>query len=95
MKFLSAALFVLLLSSSGAALAAGDQGAAGSPTAAQTMEKVDAQIKQKLESEGYTNVQITGRDKGHIDVTATKNGKTEKLAVNPETGVASPDTDRD
>jgi outer membrane protein assembly factor BamA len=95
MKFFATALCVLLLSGAEAALAAGDQGATGSPTAAQTMEKVDAQIKQKLESQGYANIQITGRDKGHIDVTATKNGKTEKLAVNPETGVATPDTDED
>ena len=59
------------------------------------MEKIDTQIKQKLASDGYTNVQITGRHGNHVDVTATKNGKAEKLAVNPETGVATPDTDKD
>ena len=30
-------------------------------------------------------------DKGHVDVTASKNGKTEKLAVNPQTGALMQD----
>lgn len=55
----------------------------------------DAQIQQKLQSQGYTNVQVTKHEKGHVDVTATKNGKAEKLAVNPQTGAPTPDTDDD
>lgn len=55
----------------------------------------DAQIQQKLQSEGYTNVQVTKHDKDHIDVRAMRNGKAEKLAVNPQTGAAMPDADRD
>jgi hypothetical protein len=55
----------------------------------------DAQIQQKLESQGYTNVKITEHDKSHIDVTATKNGKTEKLAVNKTTGAVTEDEDKD
>ena len=70
---------------------------AGSPglvfAASDTM--TDAQIQQKLKADGYTNVQITEHDKDHIDVKATKNGKTEKLAVNPQTGAVMPDTDND
>jgi hypothetical protein len=72
------------------AFAAGNQATNGS--GATTMS--DAQIKQKLESEGYGNVQIKEHEKNHVDVTATKNGKTERLAVNPQTGQARADTDR-
>ncbi len=55
----------------------------------------DAQIQQKLQSEGYANVQVTKHDKGHIDVMATKKGKAEKLAVNPQTGAVMPNADKD
>jgi Peptidase propeptide and YPEB domain len=73
---------VLLAASQGLALAAGDK-------------MTDAQIQQKLQSEGYTNVQITEHAKDHVDVKATKNGKTEKLAVNRETGTVKSDDDND
>jgi hypothetical protein len=73
---------VLLAASQSLALAAGDK-------------MTDAQIQQKLQSEGYTNVQITEHAKDHVDVKATKNGKTEKLAVNRETGTVKPDDDND
>jgi hypothetical protein len=55
----------------------------------------DAQIQQKLQSEGYSNVKITEHAKSHIDVTATKDGKTEKLAVNRTTGAVTQDNDKD
>ena len=55
----------------------------------------DAQIKQTLESQGYTNVRVTEHDKNHVDVTASKNGQTQKLAVDPRTGQSKPDTDKD
>lgn len=55
----------------------------------------DAQIQQKLQSEGYSNVKITEHAKSHIDVTATKDGKTEKLAVNRSTGAVAEDDDKD
>lgn len=85
MKLPMAALSVLLLAgSSGLAFAAdGGQG------------MTDAQIQQKLQAQGYTNVQIGDHDRGHIDVTATKNDTAEKLAVNPQTGAVMPDTDKD
>ena len=90
---------ILLAGSPGLALAAGGAAAAGSATTGQGMTgqgtMTDAQIQQKLQSEGYTNVQITEHDKGHIDVMATKNGKAEKLAANPQTGAVMPDTDKD
>jgi hypothetical protein len=55
----------------------------------------DAQIQEKLKADGYTNIQITEHDRDHVDVKATKNGKTEKLAVNPQTGAVAPDKDND
>ncbi|MBV8400267.1 MAG: PepSY domain-containing protein [Acetobacteraceae bacterium] len=73
---------VLLAASPGLAFAAGEQ-------------MTDARIQQKLQSEGYTNVRITGHAKDHVDVKATKNGKTEKRAVNPKTGAIKPDEDND
>jgi hypothetical protein len=42
-----------------------------------------------------SNIQIRQRDKDHVDVTATKNGKVEKLAVDPQSGAVKPDTDND
>lgn len=55
----------------------------------------DSQIEQKLQQQGYTNIKIGEHDKGHVDVTATKNGAAEKLAVDPATGAVKPDTDND
>lgn len=55
----------------------------------------DAQIQQKLQAEGYTNIRITEHAKDHVDVQATKNGQAEKLAVNPKTGAVQPDEDND
>ncbi len=82
---------LLLLGPVGLASAAGNKSTDRSGASAMS----DAQIKQKLESEGYTNVTIRKHDKDHVDVTATKNGKTQKLAVNPQTGQAGPETDED
>jgi hypothetical protein len=82
MKYFTAALGVILL--------------AGAPGLAFAADKMtDAQIQEKLKADGYTNVQITEHDRDHVDVKATKNGKTEKLAVNPQTGAVTPDTDND
>lgn len=55
----------------------------------------DVQIKQKLEAEGYGNVVIKEHEKDHVDVTASKNGRSQRLAVNPRTGQIVPDTDKD
>jgi hypothetical protein len=55
----------------------------------------DAQLQQKLQSEGYSNVKIAEHAKSHIDVTATKDGKTQKLAVNRSTGAVAEDDDKD
>lgn len=62
---------------------------------AQANTMSDDQIKKTVESQGYTDVRVTGHDKDHVDVKATKNGKTEKLAVDPKTGQTRPDTDED
>jgi Peptidase propeptide and YPEB domain len=76
----------LLAGSAGMAIAAGGDQLAGSAT------KVQA---KKLEGEGYTDVRIGERDKGYIEVTAAKDGKTEKLAVNPQSGQVTPNTNAD
>lgn len=55
----------------------------------------DAQIKQNLESQGYSNIKISRHEASHVDVTASKNGQVQKLAVNPQTGQIAPDTDND
>jgi hypothetical protein len=36
---------------------------------------------------------VTDHDRGHVDVMAMKGGQQQKLAVNPSTGQAMPDTD--
>lgn len=84
----------LLAGSAGLARAAGSDQVFGSATKAQATTMTDAQVRQKLEAQGYTNVQIRERDKGHIDVTAAKNGKSEKLAINPQSGQVTPDSDK-
>lgn len=55
----------------------------------------DAQLKEKVEAQGYTHVRITEHDKDHVDIKATKDGKTVKLAADPQTGAVKPDTDND
>lgn len=55
----------------------------------------DQQIRQNLEGQGYRDIHISRHEKSHIDVRASKNGKAEQLAVNPQTGQVSPDTDND
>jgi Peptidase propeptide and YPEB domain len=82
MKIPTATFTILLATLPGLAFAAGNK-------------MTDAQIQQKLQSEGYTNIQITEHAKDHVDVKAAKNGKAEKLAVNPETGAVKPDEDND
>jgi peptidase YpeB-like protein len=54
----------------------------------------DAQIKQNLESQGYTSVEIGKHEENHIDVKAMKGGKKQKLEVNPTTGQIRADTDK-
>jgi hypothetical protein len=55
----------------------------------------DIDVKSAVEAKGYKNVRITHHDKDHVDVRATKDGKTVKLAVDPQTGAVKPDTDKD
>jgi peptidase YpeB-like protein len=51
----------------------------------------DDQIKQNLESQGYTNVQISKHEGNHIDATAEKNGMQQKLEIDAQTGQISPE----
>jgi hypothetical protein len=66
------AAFLSVLLVSGATALAQSGPAAGSAGAMS-----DTQIKQQLESQGYTNVKVTEHDKDHVDVTATKNGQSQ------------------
>jgi hypothetical protein len=85
----------LLAGSAGMAIAAGGDQFAESATKVQATTMTDTQVRQKLEAEGYTDVRIGERDKGYIEVTAAKDGKTEKLAVNPQSGQVTPNTKSD
>jgi hypothetical protein len=57
-------------------------------------EMTNAQVQQKLQAEGYTDIHITGRSYGDVNVTATKDGTAEKLAVKPQSGEGMPAPDR-
>jgi hypothetical protein len=57
-------------------------------------EMTNAQIKQKLQADGYTDIHIAGRSYGDVNVTATKDGRAEKLAVKPQSGEVMPAPDR-
>jgi len=96
MKFFTVMLGVLLMAGTSRLVhAAGSTATQGSATTVQATPMTDAQIQQKLQSEGYANVQVTKHDRERVDVTATKNGKAEKLSVNSQTGTLTPDTDKD
>jgi hypothetical protein len=49
----------------------------------------DAEIKQKLQSEGYANVQLGEHERGKIDATATKDGQAVELEINAQSGAVS------
>jgi hypothetical protein len=49
----------------------------------------DAEIKQKLEAAGYTNVQLGEHDRSKVEVTATKNGQDVDLDVDAQSGAVS------
>ena len=49
----------------------------------------DAEIKQKLQSKGYTNVQLGEHERGKIDATATKDGQAVELEINAQSGAVS------
>ena len=53
------------------------------------------QIREKLQSDGYSNVQIV-RQAGFFEALASKDGKTSKIMVNAQTGrLVSGDDDDD
>ena len=55
----------------------------------------EAQVSQKLQSEGYSNVQITSQGR-YIYAAGSKDGTTAKLAVDSHTGrVSGADDDND
>jgi UDP-N-acetyl-D-mannosaminuronic acid transferase (WecB/TagA/CpsF family) len=52
------------------------------------------QVRQKLQSDGWSDVQIV-RDGGYFEAMASKNGQTTKLAVDAQTGRLRGDDDDD
>ena len=55
----------------------------------------DAEIQSRLEVQGFSNVQNVQHNGNRVIVTATKDGQTGQLAVNPTTGNVIRDTDGD
>jgi hypothetical protein len=49
----------------------------------------DAEIKQKLQAAGYTNVQIGEYERGKIGATATKDGQAVELEIDAQSGAVS------
>ena len=49
----------------------------------------DAEIKQKLQAEGYANVQLGEHERGKVDATATKNGQPVDLEIDVQSGAVS------
>ena len=68
---------------------------AGGSSVALAQGLSDQQIQQRLQGQGNSDIHISRHEKSHIDVRATKNGRAERLAVNPQTGAISPDTDNE
>jgi UDP-N-acetyl-D-mannosaminuronic acid transferase (WecB/TagA/CpsF family) len=54
----------------------------------------EGQVRQKLQSDGWSDVQIV-RDGGYFEAMASKNGQTTKLAVDAQTGRLRGDDDDD
>jgi peptidase YpeB-like protein len=55
----------------------------------------ETEIKQKLQAEGYSNVQLGKHEGDEIDVTATKNGQRVELQVDPQSGAIGQDTEKE
>ncbi|MCB4806456.1 hypothetical protein QO001_006438 [Methylobacterium brachiatum] len=55
----------------------------------------EPKIRQYLEAQGYSDIRIVKTEGDHVDVTAVKNGKSEKLDVDPQTGKSKPEDDDD
>jgi hypothetical protein len=77
------------------AVAAGSLAAGSRIANAQTSQMTDEQVQQKLQSAGYTNIQIVGHESRRIEATAQKNGATQKLVVDPQTGAIAANKDDD
>ena len=52
------------------------------------------QVRQKLQSEGYLNIQIA-RQGGYFEATGSKGGQTARILVDSQTGRLAPERDKD
>jgi Peptidase propeptide and YPEB domain len=55
----------------------------------------DAALQTRLQEQGYTNIQNLRHDGKRVSVTATKDGQTAELMVNPSTGQVRHGSDAD
>jgi hypothetical protein len=55
----------------------------------------DAELQTRLQQQGYTDIQNLRRDGKRVTATATKDGQTAQLAVNPTTGQVRRGADAD
>ena len=78
----AAATGVLIATAQGAVFIAGDQ------------PVTEAQVREKLQSDGYANIQIV-RQGRFIEALGSKDGKTGKILVDARTGRLADDDDDD
>jgi UDP-N-acetyl-D-mannosaminuronic acid transferase (WecB/TagA/CpsF family) len=52
------------------------------------------QVRQKLQSEGYLNIQIA-RQRGYFDATGSKGGQTARILVDSQTGRLADEREED
>ena len=91
-------LLVMLVGGTALAAATGTLIATAAPTGAVFIPGdqpvTENQVLQKLQSDGYTSVQIV-RQGRYLEALGTKDGKTTKVRVDSQTGRLGPDSDGD
>ena len=84
---------VLFVGTAGALIATAEQ-AKGPVFIAGDQPVTEEQVRQKLESEGYSNIQIL-RHGRYFEAIGSKNGNTGKMLVDSQTGRLQADDDDD
>lgn len=84
---------VLFVGTASALIATAEQ-AKGPVLIAGDQPVTEEQVRQKLESEGYTNIQIL-RQGRYFEAIGSKNGNTGKMLVDSQTGRLQADDDDD
>ena len=84
---------VLLVGAAGVLIATADRNRAAVFIAGDQPVTED-QVRQKLQSEGWSNIQIA-RDGRYLEATGSKDGQTSKMEVDSQTGRLRADDDDD